>query len=158
MSTLTLAQDTSRRIERRNLILHFVEMVLAMVVGMAVLGMAAAAICTALGHAGFLTHHVGLRGFVMALNMTIGMAVWMRYRGHGWAPIADMGAAMFVPYLLFLGPYLGGAISASVLLVGMHVLMFPAMVGAMLHRRDEYAKGHERHHRHQANPRLERGA
>ena len=145
-TTLRVGGPESRGIERRNLIRHFVEMLLAMVVGMAVLGMAAAGICTALGYSGFLTHHAGLRGFVMALNMTIGMAVWMRYRGHGWPAIRDMGAAMFVPYVVFLGPYLAGAIPAGVLLVGMHVLMLPAMVVAMLHRRDEYAHGHHGHH------------
>ena len=148
VTTLSVGAPASRRIERRNLIRHFVEMVVAMLVGMAVLGMAAAVICTALGHAGFLTHHAGLRGFVMALNMTIGMAVWMRYRGHGWAAIGDMGAAMFLPYMLFLGPYWASAISAGVLLVGMHVLMLPAMMVAMLHRRDDYAHNHHHHHHH----------
>jgi hypothetical protein len=149
-TTFTLGTGHARRSDRRNLVRHFVEMVIAMLVGMAVLGMAAAAICTALGHSGFLTHHAGLRAFVMALNMTIGMAVWMRYRGHGWAAIADMGGAMFVPVLVLIGPYLAGAISAAVLLIGMHVLMLPAMVVAMLHRRDEYAHGHERHGHHHA--------
>jgi len=121
-------------------------MVLAMLVGMAVLGMVAGGICAALGHSGFLSDHAGIRAWVMALNMTIGMAVWMRYRGHGWAAIGEMGAAMFVPVVLLIGPYLAGAISAAVLLVGMHVLMLPAMVVAMLHRRDEYAHDHHRHH------------
>jgi hypothetical protein len=133
-------------LERRNLVRHFIEMVLAMIVGMAVLGMAASAICAALGHSGFLTHHAGLRSFVMALNMSIGMAAWMRFRGHGWAPIGEMVGAMFVPWALLIGPYLAGVISAGALLIGMHVLMFPAMVVAMLHRRDEYAHGHHQRH------------
>ena len=149
MTTLTASEPSSLREERRNLVRHFIEMVLAMLVGMAVLGIAAAAICAALGHSGFLTHHAGLHSFVMALNMSIGMAAWMRFRGHGWAPIAEMVGAMFVPWALFIGPYLAGLISADALLVGMHVLMFPAMVAAMLHRRDEYVHGH--HHRHHAS-------
>ena len=144
MATLTAGACSSLRSERRNLVQHFIEMVLAMLVGMAVLGLAAAAICAMLGHAGFLTDHAGLRSFVMALNMSIGMAVWMRFRGHGWAPIGEMVGAMFVPWALLIGPYVAGLISAGALLVGMHVLMFPAMVVAMLHRRDEYAHGH--HH------------
>ena len=139
-------QEDSRRIEQRNLVRHFGEMLVAMLVGMTVLGMAAAGICVALGHSGFLNDHAGIRAFVMALNMTIGMAVWMRYRGHGWAAVGEMGAAMFVPLLLLIGPYLAGAISAGALLVGMHVLMLPAMVVAMLHRRDVYAHDHRRNH------------
>src|SRR5689334_3839348 len=100
MTTLTASERSSLRLERHNLVQHFIEMVLAMLVGMAVLGMAAAAVCAALGHSGFLTHHAGLRSFVMALNMSIGMAAWMRSRRHGWAPIAEMVGAMFVPWAL----------------------------------------------------------
>jgi hypothetical protein len=124
-------------------------MVLAMMVGMVVLGMAAAVILAALGHAGFLADHAGLRSFVMVVNVSIGMAVWMRYRGHGWTPIGEMVRAMCLPWALLIGPYLGSAISAGALLIRMHVLMVPAMIAAMLHRRDEYA-----HHRpgHPAHP------
>ncbi len=146
MATLAAGERSSLRSERRNLVRHFIEMVLAMLVGMAVLGMAAAAICAMLGHAGFLTHHAGLRSFVMALNMSIGMAAWMRFRGHGWAPIGEMVGAMVLPWAVLIGPYAAGLISAGALLVGMHAMMFPAMVVAMLHRRDEYARDH--HHGH----------
>ena len=34
---------------------------------------------------------------VMALNMTIGMTVWMRYRRHSWAMCGEMAGAMFLP-------------------------------------------------------------
>jgi hypothetical protein len=81
----------------------------------------------------------------MAANMTIGMSVWMRHRGHGWAPIAEMGAAMFVPFLVVLGPLLAGALSAGALLGAMHASMLPAMWIEMLRRRDEYALDHRPH-------------
>ncbi len=145
MTPLTVGHEPSRRTERRNLVRHFVEMVLAMLAGMAVLGMVAGLICAALGHSGFLSEHAGLRAWVMALNVTIGMAVWMRYRGHGWGAITEKGGAMFVPVAVLSVPYWAGAISAAALLVGMHVLMLPAMVVAMLHRRDEYVQDHRRH-------------
>ena len=147
--TIPTTHDTSRRLERRNLARHFIEMVLAMMVGMVVLGMAVGAICAALGHSAFLTDHAGFRSFVMMVNMSIGMAVWMRYRGHAWAPIGEMVGAMCLPWALLIVPYVGGAISADVLLVGMHVFMFPAMIAAMYHRRDEYA---HHHHRRQHAP------
>jgi flagellar biosynthetic protein FliP len=145
MATLTISGDAVRRTERHNLVRHFFEMVLAMLVGMAVLGPVAMGICAALGHAGFLSDHAGLRAAVMATNMTIGMAVWMRHRGHGWGAIAEMGAAMFVPLAVLIGPFWAGWLSGGALLVLMHVLMLPAMAVAMLHRRDEYAHGHRRH-------------
>nr|CEL20985.1 hypothetical protein [Kibdelosporangium sp. MJ126-NF4]CTQ95501.1 hypothetical protein [Kibdelosporangium sp. MJ126-NF4] len=82
---------------------------------------------------------------VMATNMTVGMSIWMRVRGHGLAPIAEMGAAMYVPFLVLLGPYWAGALSADALMIGGHVLMLPAMLIAMLARRAEYTVHH--HHR-----------
>jgi hypothetical protein len=143
VTSLAASTRSAVRVERRHLIRHFIEMVLAMLVGMAVFGMVAAGICAALGHSNYLTDHAGLRSFVMALNMSIGMAAWMRVRGHAWVATAEMVGAMFVPWALLIGPFLAGVISAGPLLIGMHVLMFPAMVVAMLHRREEYAHGHQ---------------
>lgn len=142
MTTMTTMSEPTRHTARHNLVWHFVEMVLAMIAGMAVLGVAVQVICAALGHSGFFTDHVGLRAPLMAMNMTIGMAVWMLHRGHGWAAIAEMSAAMFVPLALLIGPFWMGLLSDDALLGGMHMLMVPAMVIAMLHRRDEYAHGH----------------
>jgi flagellar biosynthetic protein FliP len=36
---------------------------------------------------------------VMATNMTAGMALWMRIRRHAWPRIAEMSAAMYLPFL-----------------------------------------------------------
>jgi hypothetical protein len=144
MTTLTASPEAWRSSQRRNLVRHFFEMVLAMIAGMAVLGAAVRLVCAALGYSDVL-QHAGLRAPLMAANMTIGMSVWMRHQGHGWAPIGEMGAAMFVPLLVLLGPFWAGALSGDALSGAMHVLMLPAMVIAMLHRRDEYAQDH-RHH------------
>jgi hypothetical protein len=81
----------------------------------------------------------------MAMNMSIGMAVWMRFRGHGWAPVAEMSAAMLVPVTVLIVPFLAGILSGGALLGAINVLMLPAMVIAMYHRRDEYAQDHHRH-------------
>jgi hypothetical protein len=143
--TLTTAFRVSPRTERHNLVRHFFEMVLAMLVGMAVLGAAVQLVGAAFGQSGFFADHAGLRAPLMAMNMTIGMAVWMRHRGHGWAPIGEMGAAMFVPLAVLIGPFWAGVLPGGTLLGGMHVLMVPAMVVAMRHRRAEYAQDH-RHH------------
>jgi hypothetical protein len=124
---------------------HFVEMVLAMMVGMAVLGAVVQVICAGLGHSGFFLDHPGLRAPLMAMNMSIGMAAWMWHRGHGWAPVAEMSAAMFAPLAVLIGPSWAGVLSGDTLLGAMHVLMLPAMVIAMRHRRDEYARDHHRH-------------
>jgi flagellar biosynthetic protein FliP len=145
MTTTTTTRQVARGSERRNLVRHFFEMVLAMVVGMVVLGMVTRMICAALGNSEFFVDHPGLRAPLMTLNMTVAMALWMRHRGHGWGATAEMSAAMFVPLAVLIGPFLVGAISGNVLLGAMHLLMIPAMVIAMLHRRDEYAHDHRRH-------------
>jgi hypothetical protein len=144
MTTLTFAPEAWRSTRRRNLLRHFFEMVVAMIVGMAILGAAVRLVCAAFGYSEFF-QHAGLRAPVMAANMTIGMAVWMRHRGHRWAAIGEMGAAMFVPLLVLIGPFWAGVLSGDMLSGAMHVLMLPAMVIAMLHRRDEYAQDHRRH-------------
>jgi flagellar biosynthetic protein FliP len=94
------------------------------------------------GDSDFLTDRVGLRALVMTANMTIGMAVWMRHRGHGWGTIAEMSAAMFVPLGILIVPFWAGALSGAALIGLMHLLMFPAMAIAMQHRRAEYAHDH----------------
>ena len=142
MAMLTATEQLTRREERHDLVRHFLEMVLAMIAGMVVFGALVQLVCIAIGHSGFFTDHVGLRAPLMTANMTLGMAAWMRYRGHGWAPIAEMGGAMFAPLALLIGPYWAGAISAGALLGLMHLLMLPAMALVMLRRRDEYAHGH----------------
>jgi hypothetical protein len=145
MTTFTIGSEPSRRTARRNLVRHFLEMVAAMIVGMAVLGACVRVICAALGQSDFYINHDGLRAAVMAANMTIGMAVWMRHRGHGWEAIAEMGGAMVVPLVVLIGPFWAGVLSGEALIGWMHVLMLPAMVIAMRHRRDEYAQDHHRH-------------
>ncbi|MEU0486581.1 hypothetical protein ABZ260_46380 [Streptosporangium sp. NPDC006013] len=114
---------------------HYVEMVIAMFAGMFVLGMLLSAVGLGFSH----ERQPELAYLLMAFDMSVGMAIWMRYRGHGWAATLEMCAAMFVPVvplfpLLWLGLVDGGAVMTLA-----HVAMFPLMLVAMLRRRDEYA-------------------
>jgi hypothetical protein len=129
---------------RNYFVRHFLEMLVAMIVGMAVLGMAASSIFALLGHTN-LYHYAGLRAVLMASYMAVGMTLWMRHRGHGWPTIREMSAAMFAPFLLLMVPFWAGLISGGALLAGGHLLMLPTMLGAMLYRREEYSQIH-RHH------------
>jgi hypothetical protein len=122
----------------RRFLRHFLEMTAAMVAGMLLLSPVWSAATAGLA----LFDRPDVDALVMATNMTIGMTVWMRHRGHGWAPVAEMGAAMFVPFPLLAGPYWAGMLSADGLMMGGHLLMAPAMVAAMLLRREEYTAAH----------------
>jgi flagellar biosynthetic protein FliP len=119
--------------------LHFVEMMVAMFVGMFAL-----APVWSLAAPG-LTERPDAHAIIMATNMSIGMAVWMWIRRHAWARIAEMSAAMYVPFLALLVPYWLGALSADGLMMLGHALMVPAMLAAMLWRRAEYSGQHHKH-------------
>jgi hypothetical protein len=126
---------------------HYTEMVAAMFLGMAVLGIPLAAL---LGLAGidvsaWRTDAPELMLLGMAFTMSVPMAAWMRFRGHAWAPVWEMTAAMFVPSFLAIGLLWAGSVEDSgTLLVIQHVGMFPSMLAAMLLRLAEYT-GHGRH-------------
>jgi len=135
---------------KREFVRHFFEMVAAMIVGMVVVGAIVSGVFAVLGHAD-LEHYAAIREFFMVTHMSVGMAVWMRYRGHSWERTGEMVGAMFVPFLVLLVPFWSGVVSGAVLLTGTHVLMLPSMLGAMLLRRVDYS----RHNHHSpTTPRL----
>lgn len=140
-TTQTAAPAVGRTGGRRRFLRHYLEMVVAMAVGMVALGMPEYAVVEALGWSAA-ADRPDLEVMVMATNMSVAMAGWMRFRGHAWTPIAEMAAAMYLPFVVLLGPLWLGAISEDTLFLAGHVLMLPAMAAAMLRRRDEYTHAH----------------
>jgi putative intracellular protease/amidase len=129
-------------------VLHFGEMVLAMMAGMLVY----------MPVAGFIP--AGLQQIGMALFMAAPMIAWMRIGGHGWRHGFEMALAMLVPWAAVAGVVALGA--ANVLPWLAHAsdpAMYLGMLGIMLVRRDHYAHGgaHPRPSEHsatQSKPRL----
>ena len=140
------ALEPSHSMSWRHFIQHFGEMVAAMVVGMAVLAPVWVGIFALLRCSSVL-EHADVHALVMATDMTIGMSLWMRHRGHGWASISEMAAAMYLPFLVLFVPYWAGLISDGAMLGGGHLLMLPFMLAVMLRRRDEYSQDHAHHRR-----------
>lgn len=121
----------------RHFIRHYVEMVIAMFAGMVVLGAPAGLVVDYDVPAQMLA--------AMAVTMTLPMAGWMRYRGHGWQPTSEMSAAMIVPTLAVLVLLASDLLTdLGALLAIEHGVMFAGMLVAMLLRRDEYT-GHAHH-------------
>jgi hypothetical protein len=120
---------------------HYLEMVLAMGAGMAVLGSLRMLAADALGWSAWF-ERLEPMALAMATEMAVGMAVWMRYRRHRWTPILEMSAAMFAPFLLLFLPYWAGVLGAGGVMVAGHVLMLPAMALVMLRRPEEYTPRH----------------
>jgi hypothetical protein len=140
----TLPSNGTHGASRHNFVRHFFEMLVAMIAGMVVLGALVSLVFALLGHAN-LSHYAALRALLMATDMTIGMSVWMRVRGHSWPRVWEMAVAMFAPFILLLMPFWSGLISGAILLVGGHLLMLPCMLGAMLLRQEEYSQDHNHH-------------
>jgi hypothetical protein len=139
-STKTSARDREYRLG--TFLRHLVEMTVAMMLGMCILGMAFRGIHTALFGGGFdaaWRQHTELAVFAMTFNMTLPMVLWMHHRGHTWERCSEMAGAMFGLALVVLVPFWAGAISSGVALPLEMALMLPAMIGAMALRYDEYA-------------------
>ena len=122
----------------RRLVRPYLEIVVAAVAGMLVLGPAASMLLNSIGWTQLLAH-AETYTLVMATNMTVAVAAWMRFRHHGWAAIAEMAVAMYAPFLVLFPPLWLGVLSASGLMALGHVLMLFAMAGAMALRPHEYA-------------------
>jgi hypothetical protein len=124
---------------------HVVEMTVAMMLGMCVLGMAFRAIHLAVFGTGFDAawhEHTELAVFAMTFNMTLPMVALMRYRSHRWERYGEMAAAMFVLAFALLVPFWLGALSADAVLPLEMALMLPTTIAAMALRFDEYAGPH----------------
>ena len=122
----------SRRSTAWHMVRHYLEMVVAMLIGMVVLGLLQQLIWPSLNF------HSAVGALVMATDMAIGMGAWMRVRGHSWRGIAEMSASMYAPFIALLVPYWTGAVSGAELMAWGHLLMFPAMALAMYMRPAEY--------------------
>ena len=128
---------TLRRPALRRLVGHYLEIVLAAVAGMVVLGPAESMLLNPIGWAEVVANFEAAT-LIMATNMTVAAAAWMRFRGHGWAAIAEMAVAMYAPFLVLFPPLRLGVLSASGLMALGHVLMLFTIAAAMLRRRDQY--------------------
>jgi hypothetical protein len=133
--------DEPRRTPVRNFARHYAEMLVVMFLGMFVLGFGLVALLEAAGvdASDWDRDAPALFLLSMAVYMTVPMVAWMRYCGHRWGLAAEMSAAMFVPTFAVIALLWAGAGSDVHGLMGIqHVAMFPAMLGVMLLRRDEY--------------------
>ncbi|MGY1604454.1 hypothetical protein [Geodermatophilus sp. SYSU D00815] len=126
------------RLSKKKFVLHYLEMVVAMAVGMVALHPVWSYLLDALD-ASWLMRDDYTGALIMATNMTVAMSAWMRFRGHGWRPIAEMGAAMYLPFLVLFVPLAFGLITAGGMMLWGHIGMLFAMGLAMALRPAEYA-------------------
>lgn len=127
---------------------HLFEMCMAMCIGVAVLDLPFFGVVSLLGYSDPLRQLPELSALVVAFNMSVPMAAWMRHRGHEWSCIWEMSGAMVAEAILLIGVAWLGVFPKANLVAWQHTLMVPAMVVVMLYRLDVYTGGV----RHQAQP------
>jgi hypothetical protein len=118
---------------------HLLEMVVAMMAGMMVLGVAVGILGEPSGEVNLLVEYG-----VMGVFMSAPMVAWMRYRGHSWTDGLEMTGAMLAPmFALVLPVELGvmGLTGHSLMMLS-HVAMIGGMAALMIYRWDRYAHGH----------------
>jgi YHS domain-containing protein len=136
-SILNKIQLPSAVVSAGRFVLHFVEMCVAMIVGMMVF-MAIPGVMD-------LPRELHLMG--MAVAMTAPMVAWMRIRGHGWRHGIEMSIGMLLPWIAVLALVgMGAANALPWLAMADGPAMFLGMLAVMLFRPGHYAHGHHHHH------------
>jgi hypothetical protein len=120
---------------------HFGEMLLAMFLGMMVLGGLAELVFAAAGTS-LSDQSGGFQVMLMGFNMTVPMVIWMSHRGHDRARNAEMAASMIVPSLFAAILAWSGVLGAAGALGLQHGVMIPAMLAVMLWRYEHYSHSH----------------
>ncbi len=128
MTTRTDRPSVRSALTGRRFLLHYLQMIVAMFVGMFALGWLSM----------FVEAGVEVNCLLMATWMTIGMAVWMVWKRHSWASTAEMGLAMYLSFAVLFPAYWTGLLDGHGVMLGGHIVMLPAMLVAMLRRREEY--------------------
>jgi transcriptional regulator GlxA family with amidase domain len=119
--------------------LHFVEMAVAMYVGMMALGALNAQVLVPFAHLDLTGPTRETQVLAMGVFMAAPMVAWMRVRGHGLRHGLEMAAAMMVPFAGVVALQWAGLLAeADMMGVGSNV-MWLAMVGVMLLRWNHYA-------------------
>jgi hypothetical protein len=140
-TTLTLGNDVTERGSKRAFARHFGEMVLAMLLGMVVLG-GFAELAFALSGSSLSDQPGGFQIVLMGFNMTVPMVIWMSYRGHARVQNMEMAASMVIPTLVAAALAWAGALGTAAGLGVQHAAMIPAMLGVMLWRYERYSQHH----------------
>ena len=99
----------------------YLEMTVAMVIGMAVFSLVWDGVWPEL------SRRPDGMALTMAFDMTLGMAAWMWVRRHAPRHIVEMSAVMVLPFLVLLVPFHLGVLSGEALLTWGHVAMFALM-------------------------------
>lgn len=142
-------RDSALKVVR--FILHLLEMVVAMMVGMVILYMLDEQVLASTPYSGAIEYGTIRFDFVMTVFMTVPMAAWMIVRRHDRQHVVEMSIGMnaLVAVIIVLR-LLGADADLPWLVDASHPAMFLGMIIAMLYRHDHYT-GRADHSAHAAH-------
>jgi hypothetical protein len=112
-------------------------------VGLSVLFFGAAAL---LGYSDLPQRAPVLTTLVIAVNLSVPMAAWMRFMGMAWRPTLEMSGATMAAGLLLIAAYSLDLVARSDLIpLQTGVLACPLMLAVMLVRFPLYSSAHTHH-------------
>jgi len=142
------ATEILRRVGR--FLAHLAEMCMVMCAGALLLSVLIFGAAELLGYTNLPQRLPELSVLVIAINLSLPMAVWMRFRGMQWRPTLEMSGATMLTGLLLIVAYRLDIVAKDSLIEVQTSLACPAMLAAMLLRFRLYSSHHTRHHAHAA--------
>jgi hypothetical protein len=131
--------------------MHFFEMCMVMCLGAISLSLLVFGAAALLGYTDLPQRAPELTVLIIAINLSLPMAAWMRFRGMAWRPTLEMSGSTMVAGLLLIAAYWLGIIAQSSLMgLQTGLLACPLMLAVMLVRFPLYSTSHKRHHAHAA--------
>jgi hypothetical protein len=128
-------------------VLHYLEMCAVMCLGGIVLSVLFFGAAGLLGYTDMPQQFPKLSVLVIAINLSLPMAAWMRFRGMDWRPTLEMAGSTMVIGLLLIATYWLGIVPKSSLVDAQTSLACPMMLAVMLFRFRLYS-GHQGHRAH----------
>ena len=128
---------------------HFVQMCLVMCAGGAILTFAFFGGAALLGYPDLFAQAPYLATLVLAINLSVAMVAWMRFRHHEWQPTLEMAGTSMALGIVLIALGSLGLVPVSDVFEWMTRLACPVMLVPMLFRVKLYT-GSMDHHAHAA--------
>lgn len=125
--------------------LHLLEMCMVMCAGGVVLSVLFFGAAGLLGYTDLPETAPELSVVVIALNLSVPMLAWMRYRGMAWQPTLEMAGSTMVVGLALIAAYWMDLIASTDLIEIQTSLACPVMLAVMLVRFRLYSGSHSAH-------------
>jgi hypothetical protein len=127
--------------------IHLVEMCMVMCAGAVVLSVLFFGAAGLLGYSNLPQQAPELSVLAIAVNLSLPMLAWMRFRGMDWRPTLEMSGSTMLVGLALIAAYWLDIVAKSSLIQVQTSLACPVMLAVMLLRFRLYS-GHTRHHVH----------